>query len=153
MSKKIVILLLLGLLLLGGTQLAYAAEVVVNEESDRACFLDYLSPEARERAENIIRDFHQAMTALRHRMAQIRGTGDWDARDEVRDEMREVKEDRQEAISELLPEEYRDEYLERGFQGQKRFRPEGHGERVGRRGSGQNEQPRENHHHAPMMSF
>ncbi len=123
MNKRFVILLVLGLLILGITQLAYATEVVVNEDSERSCFLDYLSPEAKVQAENIIKEFHAAMTALRARMAEVRGTGNTEARDEVRAEMRVAQEAKRAAIADLLPEGVKEQYLERGVQ-------EGQGQRM-----------------------
>ena len=121
MSKKIVVLVLLGLLVLGITQLAHAAEVVVNEESEGSCFLDYLTPDTRAKAENIIREFHVVMTTLRARMADIRGTGDREARNEVHGEMQEARQTKREGIAELLPQEAQERYMERD-QGQgKRF--------------------------------
>ncbi len=140
MSKKIVTLLVLGLLVLGITQLAYATEVVVNEESERSCFLDYLSPESRTKAESIIEEFHAVMTSLRAKMAEARGTGDRDARDAVHEEMGEARDSKRESIGALLPDEYKNEYMEREFQGMRKHSPEDSQLRAGGRGNGQSQQ-------------
>lgn len=142
MRKRIFIFLLLALLVLGVTQMAYATDVVVNKTPGRSCFLDYLPEDAREQAETIIRDFHANMTDLRERMAQTWDSGDREAKDEIRQEMRELREEKRDAILNLLPEEYKEAYQERGFQGQQKFRPEGHGNRGGGHGHGMRMQER-----------
>ncbi len=113
MNKKFIALIVFGLLVLGITQLAYATEAVVNEESEQGCFLDLLEPEARVKAENTIKEFHEVMNSLRARMAELRGTGDREARNEVQAEKREAQEAKREAIAELLPDEVREQYMER----------------------------------------
>jgi hypothetical protein len=70
MSRKIIILLILGLLVLSGTQLAYATEVAVGG-TQRSCFLDLLPEDARADAEKIISDFRQN-NVLRERLLQER---------------------------------------------------------------------------------
>jgi hypothetical protein len=123
MSKKIVTLLILGLLVLGGTQLAYATEVVV-EGTQRSCFLDLLPEDSRAGVENIISDFHAKITALRERLFEAREEGNLAERDAVRSEMWELKEEKRDAILEHIPAELKGQYMERGFQRQQKFRPE-----------------------------
>jgi hypothetical protein len=136
MHKKIITLLLLGLLVLGGTQLAYATEVVV-EGAQRNCFLDLLPEDARGEVEAIISDFHTKMTALRARLFAAREDGDLAERDAVRSEMWELKEEKRAAILEHIPAELKEQYMERGFQKQQKFRREERPARHEGKGNGQ----------------
>jgi hypothetical protein len=140
MNKEFLIFIVLGLMILGVTQVASATETVVNEGSERSCFLDYLSEENREKAENIIREFHSTMTTLRERMTEIRGTGDIEARDEIRSEMTEAKETKRTEITNLLPLEVQEEYQERALQGQRKHSPVDSQVRAGRQGGKQSRQ-------------
>ncbi len=136
MSKKMITLLVLGLLILSGTQLAYASEVVV-EGTQRSCFLDLLPDDARAGAENIIKEFHAKMTALRERLFTARESGNLAERDAVRDEMWELKEEKRDAIREYIPAEMQGQYMEGGFQKQQKFRPEERPARHEGKGNGQ----------------
>ncbi len=136
MRKKMITLLVLGLLILSGTQLAYAADVVV-EGAQRSCFLDLLPEGARAEAENIIKDFHAKMVQLREKLFAARESGDLDERDAVRAEMWELKEEKREMIREYIPDELKDQYMERGFQKQEKFRPEERPVRQQEKGNGQ----------------
>ncbi len=134
MRKKIITIFILGLLVLSGSQLAYATEVVV-EGAQRSCFLDLLPEDARVEAEKIISDFHIKIIALRERLFAAREAGDLEERDIVRNEMWQLKEEKRTAILDLVPDDLKDQYMERGFQKQQNFRPEMNPERHGRSNS------------------
>jgi hypothetical protein len=123
MSRKIIILLILGLLVLSGTQLAYATEVVVGG-TQRSCFLDLLPEDARADAEKIISDFHAKITVLRERLFAAREAGNLEERDIVRNEMWQLKEEKRAAFLNYIPEDLKEQYMQRGIQKQQNFRPE-----------------------------
>jgi hypothetical protein len=123
MRKRIAALVLVGLLLLAGTQVALATDGAGNGRGN-PCFLDLLPEDARLQAEAVLSEFRAKMTALRERIAAYRGTGDREGMGEVREEMWQIKNEVREQIAPLLPEEYRDRYMNREYGRQRHCQPE-----------------------------
>lgn len=124
MRKKIFTFLLLGLLILGSTQLIYAAEQVGEDTSQQNCILNLLSEDASEKVREVISNFHAQMTVLREKLFTARESQNLEEAATVRDEMWELKEEKREAILEIVPDELKEQYVEKGFQKQQKFRPE-----------------------------
>ena len=110
MSKKLIILLVLGLLILGVTQLGYATET-------EDCPLSVLTEKDKALADEIIENFRVQMAELREKMAQVRGTGDREARGEIHSARKELQAAKRAAIADLLPEGVKEQYMEKTFQG------------------------------------
>ncbi len=109
MSKKLITLLVLGLLILGVAQLGYATET-------EDCPLNTLTEADKAKADEIIESFRVQMAELREKMAQVRGTGDREARDEIHSARKELQAEKRTAIADLLPEGVKEQYMERAFQ-------------------------------------
>ncbi len=109
MSKKLITLLVLGLLILGVAQLGYATET-------EDCPLNTLTEADKAMADEIIESFRVQMAELREKMAQVRGTGDREARDEFHSARKELQAEKRTDIAELLPEGVKEQYMDRAFQ-------------------------------------
>lgn len=123
MRKSLVALMVIGLLILGGAQVALAADTAVNGK-ENPCFLNLLPEDARQQAEDILSNLHARLSTLRARLSEYRGTLDRENMDEVREEMWELKREAREQIAPLLPEEHRERFMNREYMRQHRFQPE-----------------------------
>jgi hypothetical protein len=112
--KLLVTLLVLGICILGATQLAFATGTTRSPRGTAPdCFLNLLPEETREQVESIIKDYHDKMTALHDEMQAYRESGDKENLMEIRDEMWELKQEMREAITPYVPEEFKEQYANR----------------------------------------
>lgn len=122
MAKTIVALLLVGLFLFGGTQVALATDTAVSGGGN-PCFLDLLPEDARRQAETILSELHAKIAALREQIAGYRGTADREKMAEIHEERWEVKSEAREQIAPLLPEEHQERFMNKEYERKRHYQP------------------------------
>ncbi|MEW5920503.1 MAG: hypothetical protein AB1796_06015 [Bacillota bacterium] len=119
MRKTLIVLLVIGLLVVGTSQVALAFGLGNgNGMKTGICggngWFDSLPPEVQEKISEIKETYREQLTTLKEKIWSLREARDFEGLTKAREEMAQLKEEIRQKIEPLLPEEYREKYGEMG---------------------------------------
>ncbi len=119
MGKKLMVLLIVGLLVLGTTQAVMAfgpgqGQEVGPEGKESSCWVITLPEEIQEKIAEIRENYQEKIASLRDNLRSQKQDKDFEGSLEAREQLAEVKEEVRTEITEVMPEEYQEKAKEMG---------------------------------------
>ena len=103
MKKSMAVIVVVSLVFVLGAQLAWAA-------SDN-CILQGVDDQTRSAVEGLRDAFKERLAELRTRLHALRGTSNFESREDLKEEMQALKWEMRQEVVALLPEELKDQFM------------------------------------------